>query len=95
MILPSNGRIVWFTPASGDGVFEQYGRVPMAAMVCHVWGARMVNLLVTYPDGTQRAETSVTLLQDDDAPPINGRFAEWMPYQIGQAKKHEAGTGAA
>ena len=31
-----------------------------------------------------------TLLQDDDLKPEGGRFAVWMPYQIGQAAKHEA-----
>jgi hypothetical protein len=31
---------------------------------------------------------SVTLVQDGDQLPSGGGYAEWMPYQQGQAKKH-------
>lgn len=34
--------------------------------------------------------TSVLLLQEGNERPSGGGFCEWMPYQIGQAKKHEA-----
>lgn len=102
MISPSNGRIVWYTPSRPTGDFDsdaaitQHDRLkPLAAMVCHVWGDRMVNLLVTDSNGVQHARTSVTLLQDDDAKPEDGRFCSWMPYQLGQAAKTEAAEKSA
>lgn len=92
MITPTNGRIVWFTPATSvagglNGIVQHDKTKPLAAMVCHVWGERMVNLLVTDSQGIQHAADHVTLLQDDDTPPKLGRYCEWMPYQKGQAAK--------
>lgn len=90
MISPSNGRIVWYTPARSFGDAEnmsdhriaQHDKLkPLAAMVVHVWGDRMVNLVVFDSNGDQHPRTSVTLLQDDDAKPEGGRFCSWMPYQ--------------
>ncbi len=93
MIKPSNGRIVWYTPRhSGDGhpPIIQTGVDPLAAMVVHVHGDRMVNLLVVDSDGYRHRRTSVVLLQDDDRKPEEGGFCAWMPYQSGQAAKAEA-----
>lgn len=94
MIVPRNGRIVWYTPAREGGDIEQFitqhGIAPLAAMVCHVHGDRMVNLVVFDNQGFMHARTSVTLLQDDDRKPEGGRFCAWMPYQKGQAAKTEA-----
>jgi len=97
MIKPSNGRIVWYTPAvksdnfDSDAMICQHDRaVPLAAMVVHVWGDRMVNLVVFDSNGTPHARTSVALVQDGDLAPELGRFAAWMPYQKGQAAKAEA-----
>lgn len=94
MISPTPGRIVWFTPSvdptSRPHGFEYHDiKQPCAATVAYVWGDRMVNLLVLDQSGKPFAHTSVTLLQDDDRKPEQGRFASWMPYQVGQAKKHE------
>lgn len=98
MIPPSNGRIVWYTPARKTGDFDGDAAIvhhdklkPLAAMVVHVWGDRMVNLVVFDSNGHQHSRTSVDLLQDDDAKPEHGRFCSWMPYQIGQAAKQAAG----
>lgn len=88
MIQPSIGRVVWFWPAKG--VDEPKVEQPNAALVTYVHSDRMVNLAVFDANGVQRGETSVTLLQDDDKPTVYGRFASWMPFQIGQAKRHEA-----
>jgi hypothetical protein len=96
MITPTNGRIVWFRPQDGDTAIQQHDiRQPLAAQVCHVWGDRMVNLLVTDRNGTTHAQTSVQLLQDDDLKPEGGRFCFWMPYQKGQAAKTEVAEAAA
>lgn len=102
MIEPTNGRIVWYTPYSNEleGAFamavqrDMDGKViPLAAQVCAVWGSRCVNLLVTDANGKTFAVTSRTLLQDDDAAPGAG-YAQWMPYQKGQAAKHDAEKAA-
>jgi len=99
MIEPTNGRIVWYTPYKNE-LLSPYGMVvqrdkdgnvvPLTAQVCGVWGPRCVNLLVTDASGKTFVCTSRTLLQDDDARPEHGGFAEWMPYQKGQAAKAEA-----
>jgi hypothetical protein len=50
----------------------------------------MVNLAAFDPHGSAQPKSSVPLLQDDDAKPEGGYFCSWMPYQVEQAKKHEA-----
>lgn len=95
MIEPTVGRVVWFTPATSalqiDPAFTHHDRTkPCAAMVTYVWNLRLVNLVVFDNNGTPFGKTSVQLLQDDDAKPELGYFCAWMPYQVGQAKKHEA-----
>ncbi|MET4187598.1 hypothetical protein ABIB86_000453 [Bradyrhizobium sp. JR1.7] len=99
MIEPSNGRIVWYTPYKNEllspyGMVTQRGAdgkpIPLTAQICAVWGPRMVNLLVTDATGKTFAVTSRALLQDDDLAPDGGGYAQWMPYQKGQAAKAEA-----
>lgn len=103
MIEPTNGRIVWYTPYNSEiegnfGMAVQRAKdgkiIPLAAQVCAVWGPRMVNLLVTDMNGKTYPVTSRTLLQDDDVGPEFGGYAQWMPYQKGQAAKHEAEKSA-
>lgn len=83
MITPTIGRVVWYRPASHDG--DQ----PLCALVTYVHSDTMVNLAVFDPNGNPFAATSVPLRQDDDPAPA-GSYAEWMPYQKGQAAKAEA-----
>lgn len=92
MIEPTVGRVVWFTPPyEKDGPFNEpfFGfKPPFAAHVAYVHDRRYVNLMVIRPDGAGVVGfTSVGLLQDGEAPPPYGRYAEWMPYQKGQAAK--------
>lgn len=92
IIPPSNGRIVWFTPGSDfPGRWIDIQK-PLAAMICHVWGDRMVNLDVVDSNGFHWSATSVDLIQpgDEAATRGMGRFCEWMPYQVGQAAKTES-----
>ncbi len=89
MIKPTNGRVVWFTPASNFPGAQIDREQPLAAIVCHVHGNRLINLVVTDSNGDQHPMPLVTLLQDEDARPSHGGFAEWMPYQKGQAAKTE------
>lgn len=99
MITPTNGRIVWYTPSRKTADYDSDAAIaqhdpskPLAAMVVHVWGDRMVNLVVFDSNGHHHTRTSVLLLQDDDAKPEGGRFCSWMSYQIGQAAKHALPT---
>lgn len=89
MISPSIGRVVWFTPAVGDKSYPE-SKQPCAALVTYVHSDTMVNLAVFDSNGRHHSETSVTLVQDDAGRGANGRYAEWMPFQKGQAAKTEA-----
>ncbi|WKA31622.1 hypothetical protein [Bradyrhizobium roseum] len=86
MIQPAPGRIVWFFPALEVG--RDPNGQPLAAMVAKVLGERCVNLTVSHGDGTTYAAQNVQLLQDDDAEPETA-YACWMPFQKGQAARHE------
>lgn len=90
-IIPTPGRVVWFTPPvhGGPPSFTHNGVAPCAAIVAYVHGPRMVNLSVFDHNGVQFSFASVTLVQEGDPKDdVNGRYCEWMPYQVGQAKKH-------
>lgn len=89
MIAPTIGRIMWYWP-----VKEQRGTLPWAAIVTYVHNDNMVNLGVWSPEGhVQHGKSSVPVVQDG-SPHTAGDspYVEWMPYQIRQAKKHEAST---
>lgn len=96
MIEPTIGRRVWYVPSAydrGDAdaipssqIKTQSGQ-PCDAGVVHVWGDRCVNLLIADHDGNLHRRTSVTLVQDGDAPPPGGGYAMWMPYQQAAAAK--------
>ena len=89
IIIPTIGRRVWFWPVRNAGQFGFISHdegTPMDAGVVYVWGDRMVNLDVTDHAGNHHSFTSVTLMQPGDEPPSDGRYCQWMPYQIGQAK---------
>lgn len=101
MISPSVGRVVWFWMMKEQrdyfaGICHPLGKIaagddqPMAALVTYVHGDRCVNLAVFDHNGAQFAITSVILLQDDDAADDWAYWAEWMPFQKGQASKAEA-----
>lgn len=81
MIKPTIGRVVWYHP---DAPHTQ----PWAALVCFVHNENTVNLTVFDDNGLGKSKLYVPLIQEGDAQPI-GMYCEWMPYQIGQAKKEE------
>lgn len=90
MISPTPGRVVWFTPHRLAD-HRRDPKQPLAALVTYVWTDRCVNLFVLGQDSEGGyAQTSVALLQDDDAKPEDGYFASWMPFQKGQAAAQEA-----
>lgn len=91
-IPPTVGRVVWFYPSTNSAqagfASPDEGR-PLAAIIARVWNDRMVNLTVFDANGVPHSRTSVPLVQDGQDAPALGYYASWMPYQIGQAKKHE------
>lgn len=97
MIKPTVGRKVWYWPSANDktGPVPMYQQAdqPLDATIIAVHGDRMVNVLVTDVMGRQFPVLSCSLLQPGDQLPayadgqIIGRYVEWMPYQVGQAKQ--------
>lgn len=94
MISPTVGRVVWYRPALSDPIVN-HGSQPLAAIVAYVWSDSMVNLAVFDHNGQSHSRTSVRLLQEGEAPPTPSAYCEWMPYQLGQAKRTEAAEAAA
>ncbi|MBB2928375.1 crAss001_48 related protein [Paraburkholderia silvatlantica] len=92
MIKPTRGRVVLFTPSKDDQV--PHGGEAIAAIIAHVHSDSLVNLTVFDAFGRVHARPSIQLLGDDAAiRPKEGPYAEWMPYQKGQAAKTEAAEG--
>ena len=89
-IEPTIGRVVWFWPRtymatdSGNLGKDQ----PYTAQVCFVHKNGAINVAGYRHDGTHFTAQSVHLVQDGDEAP-EGPYAEWMPYQKGQAAKTE------
>ncbi len=81
-ITPTPGRIVWYF--QGPGQLQ-----PLAAIVVAVNEDATVNLAVFSRLAEMLSVLNVHLVQPDDEVVPQGRRAEWMPYQVGQAKKHE------
>ena len=93
IIKPTVGRVVLFHPSKNavDPGFSRHAEgEPYAAIVAHVHGDTMVNLSVFDANGVTHSRTSVTLVQGDADAPAYGFYAEWMPFQKGQAAKTEA-----
>ena len=96
IIKPTVGRVVWYwpwesTPRDGNAPgASHHVEQPFAALVAYVHSDRMVNLVVFDHNGISFPATSVVLVQEGDSKPDGAPFCGWMPYQIGQAKKHAA-----
>jgi hypothetical protein len=86
MIKPTVSRKVWFWQHEPIGGYAD--SQPEDATVVYVHSDSLVNLRVTNHSGEARPETSVFLWDGESAQP-DTRHAQWMPYQIGQAKKEE------
>jgi hypothetical protein len=87
MIEPTVGRVVLYRAPGHDPAAQ-----PFAAHVAFVHSNRLVNLLIIDHDGITYPGTEIPLLQDGDQVPVEAHrgYAEWMPYQKGQAAKTEA-----
>lgn len=83
MIRPSIGRVVWLRrPGNASGQ-------PEAALITFVHSDSMINVGGFDANGSPIAASSVLLVQGDmPLPPgVGYTYAEWMPYQKGQAAK--------
>jgi hypothetical protein len=92
MITPTVGRVVWYRPSEwdvGQGMATDY-KQPFVALVAYVHTDHLVNLVVWDHNGTFFSRAEVRLKQGDEILPDNSGYAEWMPYQKGQAAKAEA-----
>lgn len=84
MIKPTLGRVLWLNPHPSAGITEQ-----QTAIIAKVNEDGSLNLAVFAPDGTTYAMQNVPLVQEGETIPQSA-YAQWMPYQIGQAAKTEA-----
>lgn len=88
IITPTIGRIVWYWPRHSQPEVKGIMQQPLAGIVTFVHDDRLVNLGLFTADGIPFGMTLVTLVQENDPKPDDGNYAQWMPYQLGQAKKH-------
>jgi hypothetical protein len=58
-------------------------------VIAYVYSDNLVNLAVFNSNGEAENATSVTLIGQNDPKPEFSRYCEWMPYQVGQARKQE------
>lgn len=90
MIKPTIGRVVLVHRPNMTNDPSQ----PEAALVAYVWNDRLINVGGFTHGGSPFYAASLQLLQDDDPKPEDGTaYAEWMPFQKGQAKAQEAAVG--
>lgn len=92
MIKPTIGRVVLFFPCAPWPAND--GKNPIPAVIAKVWSDRLINIGGFDQNGAPFNATSVILHQEGDPKPP-GVHAEWMPYQIGQAKRTEIAESAA
>lgn len=93
IIKPTVGRVVWFHPSTVIGSTDfspPAAGQPLAAIVAAVLATGELNLTVFDAVGNPHSQTLVPLVQEGEDVPANGYYAEWMPYQKGQAAKTEA-----
>ncbi len=92
MIPPTIGRKVWYRPSQEDlgasGMTQHNPDQAFDATVVYVWNDNCVNLSILDHAGEDWRRTCVAINNTEGA----SAWAEWMPYQIGQAKKHEEET---
>ncbi|WP_322979120.1 hypothetical protein [Pseudomonas sp. C11] len=93
-IAPTVGRVLHFIPtadymASRKQAFGNPAQ-PLAAIIAYVHSDTMVNLTVWDQNGEQFSVCSVPLVQEGSDVIVGSFYAQWMPYQKGQAAKTES-----
>ncbi len=81
-IVPTVGRVVWIRN-------RITAETPEAALVAFVTSDYTINVGGVDHKGRHFSLQGIPLVQEGDQPPHLGPWAEWMPYQIGQAAKTE------
>lgn len=87
---PTVGRVLYYferQTQSRNGQTGVFLRGPLAAIVCAVLSPRVVNLSVHNESGTTYPVQGVYLVQPGEMPPDIPSYAQWMPFQVGQAAK--------
>lgn len=87
---PTVGRVVWFHPATNSTKHGFEPNAICAAQIARVLPDGRLNLGVLDGNGAHHPMTEVPLIQERETAPENGYWAEWMPYQRGQAERTEA-----
>lgn len=92
MIKPTIGRVVLVNVRGGLDFanIATHDQKPIPALICAVWSDRCINVGGFDCNGRPFAMPSLPLVQEGDDIPEQGSYAEWMPYQKGQAAKTEA-----
>lgn len=91
MIKPTIGRKIWFR-LNG---FKKYSIVnfdneqAMDASINFVHNNNKINIIVVDHVGNLHSVNEIMLVSDDFKPIEGIPYCEWMPYQVGQAKKTE------
>ena len=91
LIVPTVGRIVWYRPGD-DYQYPHIKGEPLAAFITCVHTDFSVNLTIFDINGSHHKRSYVQLVHGDEY--LEGRsgtegYAEWMPYQKGEAAKTE------
>lgn len=87
LIHPTVGRRVWYWPAANDKSLAINNRLqPCDAGIAFVWNDALINVSVADHSGNMHSRTSVRLLQEGEHANAGEAYAQWMPYQTGQAK---------
>jgi hypothetical protein len=94
-IVPTVGRVVWYRPEpSFAGPHDM--REPLAAIIAKVWAPPYIALMVIDAGGNTWGRHQVPLWNGPVqlegggwSEPPERPYAEWMPYQLGQAAKTE------
>jgi hypothetical protein len=86
MITPTVGRVIWIRQRT----HALRGSQPEAALVAFVNEDGTINVGGTNHHGLPFALNSVKILAEGETPPTDGVYAEWMPFQLGQAKAQAA-----
>lgn len=88
MITPTIGRVLWYHPVPTEDFLAKKDDQPMPVLVCAVHSDTEVNVAGFDAEGNYFARQNVKLVQDDETPPEDEQYVEWMPYQ----KKAQAAT---
>lgn len=91
-IKPSIGRKVWYIPGSHHLELVRLSDQPFDATIVHVNSDTSINVVVFDHTGASLCYQNVPI-NVDLINPVG--HCEWMPYQVGQAKRHEGETKSA